>query len=82
LVYGTAIRWYYHLQEDYIYTYCSAAGGVFSAFTLGWMYKKDMHGILMVFMPWFLILSPILSGILKAFWKIWKRSTTEVVKAV
>jgi len=67
LVYGMAMNGYYYLHKGNRHQYWFAVCGTVSAFVVGWTSKKDIHGILMDFVPWFLILSLVLSA---AFHKV------------
>jgi len=62
LIYGMAVNGYYYLHKGDRYQYWFAVCGAVSAFAVGWISKKDIHGILMDFMPWFLILALVLSA--------------------
>ncbi|KAH7008758.1 hypothetical protein EDB80DRAFT_717369 [Ilyonectria destructans] len=74
LVYGISMNGYYHIHNSDRYQCWFATSGVLLAFAVGWTGAEDVHGILMGFMPWFLILSLVLSA---AFHKAHARNQSQ-----
>jgi hypothetical protein len=79
LVYNIAVNSYYHLHKGDRYQSWFVAGGAVSAFAVGLACGKDVHGILMDFLPWYLILSLVLSA---AFHNVSARNRPQQVAKV
>lgn len=62
VVYWTTISIYYHLHRHNKYQNHFLAGGIGSAFILGWVFGRDVRGVLMDLTPWLVLIALVLSA--------------------